>query len=401
MKALLTAYFTFLCCSLAFAQDNLLKAKIYTTTNTVIDAFIKKNFPKSTPQSFDYSVSVSGPFQTIKANSIKRVEFEEGLVFENNFIKIPVILKDYMDRRIKDYERPEDELSGNVLVEKIMVGEVNFYQFIDKYEYEHFFYKKQPDTAITYIPNKTYLTEERSFIVQDVSFKTTVKALAVQYHCAPSLDEKIEKLKYERRLMLAIFQDLNACAGTPVEIKTYVNKTKDKPHFGILGGASFLKVKDIYNRTGTLSPTVGAFMQVMPGTGYKNYFLNIEASLMYYSSGKALEFASGSGKASLKFLVLNLDPGVRIVLKKKAEGIFLKAGANIRWIVMANETVFEPGAAERKIEDRKGGLEYGLLVGTGYSFKKFSLQAQYGTPLLTYYKNYDFFSLTGSVRLWK
>jgi hypothetical protein len=40
-------------------------------------------------------------------------------------------------------------------------------------------------------------------------------------------------------------------------------------------------------------------------------------------------------------------------LKKKPERIFLKAGANIRWIVIANETMYEPGAAEKKLKAGK------------------------------------------------
>src|SRR6266496_4195147 len=152
------AFFVFFltCCYIFSSAQNFSKAKIYTKSNTTIDCYIKNANYEGTPQKLSYSLTNGGNLSSITANEINKVEFEDGTIYENHFINVPVILENYIDRRLINYKVEANNFKGNALVEKIISGPVSFYQFIDKFTFPHFFYSTSSDPEIVLLPYVTY-----------------------------------------------------------------------------------------------------------------------------------------------------------------------------------------------------------------------------------------------------
>jgi hypothetical protein len=295
---------------------------------------------------------------------------------------------------MNDYQRPENQFSGNALVEKVIAGSLSLYQFIDIYQFEHFFYKDGSDTGLTYIPNTTYVTD-KSIFNQDRSFKEWLKQMVEVKNCSSRLNQEIEKLQYDLPSMLFAFKEINACSGTPVDIKTYTRGTRPEFDFGLIAGASFWKAYHLFYLSRSGRPVVGAYLQILPRKGYQNYFFNFEITYQSYKADRDFPTAD----REMKLSSIDLDPSAHIFFNKKPSGFFFKGGVNFKMLIVAKETA--KGTASpygENVIDLKKGPGYGLIAGAGYDLGKFSIVGQYVHDISNLF-DYNSFIVTARVKL--
>jgi hypothetical protein len=391
MRILLLLFFILVGTAKVQSQQDVIKAKIIWDDHHVLDGYVRKNFPVYTPQQFDFSKTGDKPFQTIAANNIKRIELSTGRIFEKYNISIPLINKNYIERKLSDYQKKENQFNGNLLIEKVITGSLSLYLYIDKYRNEHFFYKEEIDTSLIKIPNITFVNESGIFN-QDNTFKNMLKQLVEVKKCSPELNQKIEKLEYDLASMLDAFRDLNACSGTPVDTKSYTNRIREKFEFGIIGGVTSMQSYPIYYSKWSTRPTFGVFLQILPSKGYTSCYFNFEAKIQYYRSERTYPAAD----RELIMSSIDLDPCVRIFFHKKSQGFFMKTGANLKLVFSFREELANPYSVEGHINLQKG-LQMGFIAGGGYDFRKVAVEGQLNHSLFIY--NYNVIAVTARVNL--
>ena len=202
-------------CTLAFSQTNVIKGRVYFSYNQPVDAYIQLSAVERTPQSFLYSADIKGPFVTILPGNAKKVELSDGSVYESHLIRVPVINKEYLNRRKEDYTYSENMDTGMHFVERILDGNVRFYQYLDAYEYPHFFYAAVSDTTLTYLVHDPYVDESYN-LRNNSTYKNLISFFAGSINCPRVSDEKIQGARYVLKDLLALFRELNKCSGSTV-----------------------------------------------------------------------------------------------------------------------------------------------------------------------------------------
>jgi hypothetical protein len=374
-------------------------AKILTTTGQNIQANIKKTTYEGTPQKFYYTDTAESNLKQIIAPDIQSIIFQDGLILENHYIRINVLVRQYIYRSIEDYNFKSTELAQNVLIEKLVSGPISLYLFTDKYDFPHFFLKHTADTGITYLRNKSYVTANMKFH-QDQLFKNTINDLLEKNNCYSVSAIELERLSYDTRSMIKLFRQINNCFGATVNTDIVHERKKEKVHFGILGGVATTYLQVPNTQTDRyLSPLLGVYVDIIPTKSLRDYTLGIELSAKPYRMEKFSEDGDVAGTRTLKYAIINMSPVFRKFLVQEGKGIFLAGGFSFGGTLGGKEVYIYKDAAGNQTtkvyRDNKG--LWGFIFGTGFDYKQISVHARYsGFPVLN---KSNYFSIQSNLRL--
>jgi hypothetical protein len=403
------------CHQLCKAQ-NFSKAKIYTKKNSVIECFIKNTTYEGTPQKFSYTLTKEAALKTISAGEIQKVELEDGIIYENYYINVPVMSKDYLDRKEADYNFAENTLKAPVLVEKLITGPMALYQFVDRFGYPHFFYHTASDSSIVLLPYKTFLSDSGE-IKYDQSYKNLLAFLFQQYDCKRSLTIQLDILQYTLNPMLRLFKGINSCAGQTVEANSDLYNKHVKPEIAVMAGiASTALHFAIYNEylfpglsenafSNSTSALIGISISLVPRKIVKNYRASFELFYhSYKSETDSIHYNSyTTGKGRIKFSMLSLSPNLCFFLSRNNIKPFIEGGFVISKIV-SKEDRYEYYASGTKYSFpifKNKGTDFMALAGIGINFSRIVVGLRYQLSIIRSATYYNFLSATVKATLFK
>ena len=365
---------------------------------TIVNAIFHLKASEGTPQQLNYSTA-DEVINTIDATNAERIELKDGTVYESHFIAVPVLAKDYLSRSKADYAA-ENMFQGLAFVERIIDGNIALYRFVDRYGFSHFFYKRSADTTIMLLRNQSYV--EQGTIEYDQAYKNQV--LFLRQKVCTSNSPNVDRLDYSLQPMMKTFAALNACTGSVTNTSTFLEKQKATVNPGLLGGilSTALGLKT-YHRS--LNPTLGAFLDITPGKGYKNYKVSIEAGYQRFDQKEdSLIYPISHSQARAKFSVLNLNLLARFYVNPRQQRLFVEVGPNFNCAFEHTVTTETKDVVLNTVKTSRseGGslFYYGLTGGVGYDLQRLSLQARFGLMMHQnddWIKNY--FGLLAKVRL--
>jgi hypothetical protein len=408
MKAAALLIFTFIY-SGSFSQKKFIKATLYKSDGSILECFIKNTAAESTQQQFEYTTEPSGKTTVIHAADINSISFEDGMLLEKHYLDLVVMDINPLERRIEDYEYPERRVTGWFMVEKIMTGPVSLFQFTDKYQFPHFFYKTSSDSSIQKLEYKVYVAPDTSVkpvqyyakgldLIYKRNYRNQILFLASNAGCGKKVDEDVNRLDYKLPGMIAVFKKINNCSGTVVNVHNKYLLTKPAIRFTVNGGAAATSLTipspsqsrypgltaDAFS--GSVSPLIGVSLEIVPQKRQQNYVVSLD--LLYHSySAKTDSLHPSSYITSvgqLKFSAFSISPSVRFRLTKSEIAPFLEFGAGLRQLASGKDYFYYRNSISGfsdKISIFQGKTgSMGLLGGGGIDFKKFSLHARYTMP---------------------
>lgn len=406
MKLMLTFLFSILFFNV-FAQTNIIEGKIYTNDNKVVNAYIHLTAYEGTPQEFQYSLDKNSELKTGDFSNVSKVELNNGVVYETYFINVPVISGDYMSRTKFDYEYLSNYFKGVAFVEKILTGKVALFQFIDKYQHEHFFYKQSSDTTLEYLRNNTFVNEKGQ-IEYDNAYKNMISYLLLQSCQNNTKDDDLNQLNYNVRPIIKAFKQINKCMGSEVSTEQFEQNKKSKLDFGLMGGYLSTGVgTDGYHRS--TQPMFGVYLDITPGKVYKNYRLSFEATYQTYKSNSdSVIYAMSHYANTLEISAINIASTIRFLLNKTPNSLFLEGGINLDYFSKIKETTQIKDVLFNYVKtyeaSKSGVLAYGLIGGAGYDFRRVSLHLRSSLVFTSdTFKGLNYFGVVAKIKLtdWK
>jgi hypothetical protein len=345
---------------------------------------IRLTTDERTPQNFTI-VNPGGKEAQIDRTMIQSLAFIDGDIFERHAIDVAVIVKNLQDRDRIDYQVSKNRQKGDYLVERLMKGPVSLYQFIDEYHFRHFFYKLRNDSVLTYLPNESFGQDGE--LHQDQSYRNLIQFLWTSNHCEGNADKLYSGLGYTEREMLKTFQKLNSCMGMEVDIAGYQNRKKAIVSLGAFAGGTFYKYRKSgsLKYTGSLTPTLGIFMDILPGKEVKNYAVHIDLS---YQSGETSSNTVTENMYSIqqryKLHVLALDPYIHFYLQKQPQGVYLLAGLHFGYLLKPSTSYTYHQDPLRysyvTVTDMASQMQLMALGGIGYRVGPAFIQGYYAIP---------------------
>jgi hypothetical protein len=394
--------FPFFVCSLAFSQTNVIKGRVFFSNNQPVDAYIQLSAVESTPQTFLYSADIKGPFVAIQPGQAKKVELSDGSVYESHLIRVPVINKEYLNRRKEDYTYSGNMDTGIHFVERILEGNVRFYQYLDAYGYPHFFYGAVSDTTLTYLVHDPYVDESLN-VRNNSTYKNLISFFAGSVNCPRVTDQKLQGVRYVLRDLLPLFTELNKCSGSTVSARPYLQSKKPVLNFGLMGGvlSSGMGQSEYHRST---DPAFGIYADLTPGKSYKNYKLSIEA--VYYAHDHQTDsiiHTINHSQVSVNLSTLQLNPVARFLLAKKTQSAFIETGIHFSYVFkytvteVSKDVVFN--AVNSSTATGKDFAFYGLIAGVGYDFGRTLVSLRYSITSNNSWSGHNYLGLLAKIRL--
>lgn len=373
-----------------YSQKSVSKAKIITQDDKVLDVFIRNSAYEGTPQKFEYSITENGPFVEIKSEQIKRVALVGGPIYEKHFISTAVIYGDYHNRFEYDYKDKKNLLSGPMLIEKVVDAPIALFQYVDKFSFPHFFYKKPEDETVTLLVNKSYLNENGA-LHQDASYKNMI-AFLLQQKGIKGERGNTAYLEYSLRDMSKVFEIINS-GELAVHIK---RKDKINFRFGLLAGFA---MKDIRNVNGSFStfpglngkafgystsPAFGISMEFFPGKKVKNYTFSMDLlHQSYTSTTDTITQSYYRGTAHIDHKMIELQTLSKLFLTRSRVNPFVEGGLSFNYVYDSEmsaqyiNTLYGTVGKSSYTTDGKS-FNVGFVAGGGVRFNMFSFHARYG-----------------------
>jgi len=393
MRLLTLSLFFFISLT-ASSQNAFTKAIIYKSDGSKIDCYIKNTTNESTQQVFEYSIEKGGAVTRIDAASVSKVEFEDGMILEKYTIDIYTINAMAINRKLADYEFPDNKFAGTVMVEKLITGTQSLYQFVDKYEYPHFFYKNSSAVNLEKLEYKEYTNDVGEFINKR-EFRSQLLFLASNAGCEKKLESLIGRTEYRLANMLSVFKALNGCLGEKSIVNNKYVTAKPGLRVTINGGlsATNLTIPDpnqssypgltAESFSGSIGPLLGASLEIVPQKRQKNYTVSLDVLYHSYSaktdSLRPYSYLTGIGE--FKFSAFSLSPSVRFRLTKSLIAPCIEGGFSYRFLSKTKDYYYTHNSIsgeEKKREIFTGKSNtIGYFAGAGVEFKKFSILARY------------------------
>ena len=391
------------------SQNAFTKAILYKTDGTKMDGYVKNTTFEGTQQVFDYANENGGKITRIDAGSLIKVEFADGMVLENHYLDLVILNIALLERRITDYEFPENKVSGWFMIEKIINGTNTLYQFVDKYNFSHFYYSTTADTAIQKLEYKVYVGQDStsnlpgyyrsgSDLIQKRDYRNQLLYLAAKGGCEKKLTPEVNRTEYRLSDMISIFKKLNACYGEQSEVNNKYLTSKPKIRFTANAGIAAtnltvpspnqtsypgLKPESFSSKIG---PLLGVSLEIVPQKRQKNYIVSFDALYHSYTAKTDSLHPNAyiTGIGHIKFSAFSFSPSVRFRLTKSTIAPFIEAGIGYRFL-SKNEDYYYIKNNISSSETRReifGGKSNSLAYfgGAGVDFKRFSIHARYSIP---------------------
>lgn len=362
-KNLLLLILFSLCVFSLSAQTNISKGKIYLEEG-VLDGYVMTQIAEDVPQTFSFSSAPNGRFSSPQG-AIRKVELENGLIYQKYFISLPLSANDWLSRHASDYN---EVVAGERYLQLLLKGTASLYKYTDPYGYSHFFYRLEKDTALTWLVNKPY-NNEQGYYVEDVAYRNQVSML--QRSICPDAGVKdLSKLAYRTEPLMAAFRTVNQCGSSVVE-DHFTASQRGVLRLGVMGGAMY---KSVQFSNGSwqslLMPTFGVSLQVKSARstvgidlGYTSFVVEGQVPRQFDKYMERIEIQQ-----------FELSPYYRIRLHQSRLEPYLDLGAAIAIGKYAVRTTYQNGVVD---EDSRSRLNISPFGGLGLSFNKLSLQFDY------------------------
>ncbi|GAB4094155.1 hypothetical protein [Flaviaesturariibacter terrae] len=373
-------------CATASAQlDAVSRARLQTTSGT-LRGYVRNRPKIFTPQYFDFSESATGPWRRFDASALERVELEDSTVFERHHVRVPVLAKPVSLRQKSDYT-PNVYLDGGLLLEQLVDGNPDLFEYTDSFEVAHFFYRGIGDTALQPIVYEPY---EDPYDKGQFGYRNELERLGIRAGCGEAAHTDINYVSYETADMIRYFEQLNACSGGRARVVGRLNKKRSVVRAGIEAGGWFASQYiglpyDQAARVHTLSGVVGAWIDFLPRRQNTNLLIGMGLSLLTGSN----DFQPGTKElriphAELSYKAVYLEVTVRRLFGDSRQRPFLESGLMMGGYFSGelHYVVQNPSGGIEQYNSRLGGTSTEAMIGAGLQLPAGSLHLRYGQPLV-------------------
>lgn len=358
-------YLLILITSYSFAQTKFEKGYIIGNTGEKTDCYIKNDDWDGNPSQFTYKFSLEGESKTGNLQNV--VEF--GVESSFKYIKANVD----MDRASLDLNNFNEDRTPKLKPETVflrVLREANesFYSYEENNL--HLYFIKVSKNKIEQLINKPYKMEDSK-----IGFYQYYKQQLINSFDCGDLKSIIEKTAYNKSDLTAAFDKYYECSGQVVK-KASQNSDKTEFNIRLRPGISYRSTK--LHRSGETADV---------DYGSKPCFrigLEVEAALPFNNNKWALfiepnyEISSFSktiptyGNVTLKENIFSAPIGVRYYVSvNKNSKLFLNLAYNIM-LFRNSDGVYETTDENFSVEKK-----HTVLLGVGYNYKKFSLEARF------------------------
>jgi hypothetical protein len=371
-------------------------AKITTSDGRTFNVTIQNAVFKGTPQEF----IIAGSGSALKQDQIAKVEYSNGEVLERHFISIETIPTAYFERDLSEYANPKNNFSGDKMVERILSGKISLFLYEDEYGFSHFFYLTNSDTALNYLPNRTYRDDQQKTypsqkIYPDQSYKNLMLGLILGKNCPSSLTKRINDAEYNLKEITKIFEQINSCLGSNATGQAMLERKKDQFSIDLVAGVEAVEY-DVYSRN--LQPEAGISLNVSPGYGIRKTQFSLDIIYDRFSATiDSVQTTFGNSHAEVNISSISLNPIVRHFFNKESNKFFLEGGLNMRFLLNRQESLTSPTIVTKS--DLEIGMQTGYILGAGYKWDKFSMSAGYTNVFSQRISLYNFFDLRAKFRI--
>jgi len=400
MKLSLLGVLFILCAQSLIAQTNIYPGKLFLEDGTTINAFIKFSAYEGTPQDFSYTTAENSETKRINKDQLKKIELQDGTVYEKYTINVYDINKNYLDRLLWDYSEP-NLIAGKYLLEKVVSGKIELYQFLGKYPYPHFFYNEPNDTGVVYLRNNTFVDDNR-VLQEDKAYSTSLKSLVANKNCVASLTRKVENLKYEKTAIIRTFQNINECAGGQAVALNKLKNNKPIWNTGVVGGVAAASVGNVrFPRS--MQTAFGIYTEILPAKKVQNYKLGAELIYKTFSTASdSLISDFERGQQTIDVGAVHLNTVFTYLLKPSSRTVFVEGGLNLMYLTQY-ESVYKFKNVYNNVQSTSYTLSSkfypGLLAGVGYQFGRLSIRARYDAVLKQLGQGFNSFGVVAKVKL--
>jgi len=360
------------------AQITFEKGYFIANDNKKIDCLIKNTGWPNNPISFEFKLTENDSVQTQFIDNIT----EFGIVDQNKFIRVKTkINQSPTSMKLLTTAREPDWVEQEVFLKVLLESKLSLY----KYEANNilqFLIKldNQPIEPLVYKPYLANNQELGSVVTYNDGYKQQLWNLP---KCESISSEIIQKLRYTQGSLIPFVETYNSCLNQSIEV---IQKKKDKWFAVKLGvGASFNQLK----QTSPLSSPQNNF-DFDPSTTLKVGFefefiipslknkLSVVSELNYntYSDSKTnVISASESVTSSVNIAMIEPSLGIRYY-----SFLSPKTALYFNGVFIPPVSIFTEKEIIYKGFDFSDDQWFGFAIGTGLTFKRFSLECRYYTP---------------------
>jgi hypothetical protein len=381
---------TLLLSQFSFGQNQAYTAAKIKTRSATLEGFIRNASDASTPQSFYFATDKAGPYRTIAAAEIERVELADGSIYERHYIEVPVLAIAELDRRKYNYGA-ESYFKGSALVQKIVTGRLSLYTFDDQYENAHFFYTENADTALSILSYEPYVTEN-STIEGATAFRNPLSRLAITMGCTEIVSRDVATVAYSERSLSQFFQRLNLCDGG--KAATVSGSAGTRVRFGAMASGT-LQFKSTSAKEGfqpsskltAFNPAIGAFADFYTGRRNESnllsigvYFSPVSRSIVYTYPNTGY-FATAGQEDKFTASQLGLELSARHLFGSGAARPFIEGGFLVHsdFSRKVTTTITDTNGNSQATSSTSAGSHLGIeaLAGGGVQLNRGSLHLRY------------------------
>ncbi|TCZ73614.1 hypothetical protein [Flaviaesturariibacter aridisoli] len=386
-----------LCCLLlllrAGAQEKPRAARIF-IGNTEQVGYVQVPPSKGTPQELLFSETEDGSFRPLGAEVITRAELAGGPVYERFSVEVPVLSKAPGARVASDYTRAFP--AHTLLLERLVDGGHQLYQFVDAYGYVHFYFRPRNGTlkSLTYTPYT-----ENGQTAGVTAYQGELAALARDLKCSDWLAGTTAHTPYEALELSQFFSNINACKPEAVlrDPSDYSMQLRVGPAIGFLQSDISLRALD-YHRLPGLSegsigtvkgPVFGAFLELAPlrRLRHMTFGLNMlvapmhqTVNLPYTDTSRHLTVTT----ASISYTNILADISVRYAFGSGSFQPFVEGGAFLR-MTLSGSGSYQWYFSDKQVPSEPlfgpHAVDAGMLGGLGLQCYRASLHLRYAKPV--------------------
>ena len=385
IRRIIIAFFLSLVIHLSYGQENYLPGYLLSPNGDTLAGFIDyRNWDKN-PEKIFFKEDLSDNKSDYSPNDVRGFKVLDEL-YESAAVQINISLSG----------DPGAELrfaNDTVFLQAIMLGEKSLYFFRSKIGKDQYYIKK--DTIYEFLVYKRYLKtiDGKTSYVKNNKF---LGQLSDYLKDCPTIQSKIENLKYSQKSLENLFQYYYNCTSSEISFHRKVKKTTLE--FGVLAGLSLTSLKfsssgfsylvnTNYDNSANFS--AGLFLDVvLPRNQGKWSFYNELLYTSYEVNGSYNDFEHENkyliSTTTIGYSYLKLNTMIRFKYPIGKMHIYLNAGISNGFAIsetnyLLKEKKFwdiETTEEDKAISDTRK-YEQGYIVGLGTKFKKYAFEIRF------------------------
>lgn len=329
---------------------------------------------KSNPTTFEYRIDGTegkGDIETVSEFGITG-----GSVFSRFAVNIDRSSNEISS--LTKYRNPEFK-QETLFLRLLVNGKAILYMYDDQGLVRFFYGNNGSD--LSQLVYKRYIQTgghgfETGYAVENEQYKQT---LFNELKCASISQRDIEKLKYERGVLMKLFNRYNECTGSAVKT-TEVESPKSQTHISLLAGVGFNNLSSqfagdpVTNYESAVALRVGAELEIVLPFNKGMWAVSLQPVYQTYSTQDA------PGTIKVNYSSLDIGVGVRRYLFiKDQNSLYASLGGVFAMPIPSKETFKSTSVFPFSIADSlESSSSVNLVAGIGYRVSKFSAELSYG-----------------------